>query len=481
MLACALVLGGAAFLLRRLGPAAGERDFFTASGALPAWAVALSFAASEASAMTVLGVPAAAFREDWRYLQFFAGSAAARVAIALWLLPTLRAGGALTAFAWLEGRFGPGTRRWAGGAFVSARFLLTAVRLMAAAAALSVVAGAPPAAWLAVLAVFAAGAAAWGGLRGAAYLGAAQTAFLIAGGAVLALYAGVVLEGGPFEALRAADTAHKLAVWRFWPEGGLLRGMFVDRAWAPAALAGGLVGSMAAFAGDQEMMQGALHAPGDAGRRGLIGSAFAALTLLVVYLGLGSALWAYYDHNTALALPDAPESILPHFAVQNAGRWASQLVAALLVAAVMDLPLVGLAAVLLDDLGLRGRFAQPEDSPVPARAAAAASAVLIALAAAAAFGRPGFSAFAARFATAAYAPVLGLVLYGRFGPRRASAGAVPALATATLFALVLLTLEARSASPKGWHWAPLLTAAAAAGLTHFLARGEAVSSHSRRA
>lgn len=470
MLACALVFGGLAALLRFVGPARGEKDFLTAGGNLPAWAVALSFAASEASAMTVLGVPAAAFREDWRYLQFFAGSAAARVIVALWLLPAMRAGGG-TAFSWLEGACGLGARRWAAGAFVSARLVMTAVRLMAAAAALSVVAGAPPAAWIVLLAAFAAWTAAWGGLRGAAFLGSAQTTFLLLGGSVLAVYAGLVLEGGPLEALRAADTGHKLTVWRFWPEGGFVKGLFFDRAWAPVAFAGGLVGSMAVFAGDQEMMQGALHARGDSGRRGLIGSVFAALGLLVVYLGLGSALWAYYDHNTALALPDAADSILPHFAVQNAGRWAGQLLAALLVVAVIDLPFVGLGAVLVDDLGLRRHFNAPADSLRPVQAAVAGAAFIVALAAAAAFGQPAFSAFAARFGTAAYAPVLGLILYARFGPRAAATSALPALAAATLFALVLIVLEARSQSPLGWHWAPLLTAAAAAGLTHLFAQG----------
>lgn len=471
MLACAAALAGLALVLRRAGPARGERDFLTGGGDFPPWAVALAFAASEASAMTVLGVPAAAYREDWRYLQFFAGSAAARVFVALWLLPAMRVDGAPTAYAWLGARYGLGARRWAAGAFVSARVVMSAVRLMAAAAALSVVVGAPPAVWIALLAACAAAAAAWGGLRGAVYLGAAQAAFLIFGGAVLALYVGLVMEGGPFEALRAADTAHKLAVWRWWPEGGFFKAVLFDRVWAPAALAGGLVGSMAAFAGDQDMMQGALHAKGDAGRRGLIGSVFAALALLLVYLGLGSALWAYYDHNTALALPSGAESILPHFAVQNAGRWAGQLLGALLVVAVVDLPLVALAAVLWDDLGLRARFPETADSQRAVQGLAMAGAFVIALAAAAAFGRPAFSAFAARFGTAAFAPVLGSILYARFGPRRGARAAVPALAAATLFALVLLVLEARAASPIGWHWAPLAAALAAAGLTHLLAQG----------
>src|SRR5687767_12577782 len=68
----------------------GERstkDFFLARRSIPWWAVCLSFVATEISAMTVVGVPATAFRENWQYAQFFIGSAASRIVIAYLFIP----------------------------------------------------------------------------------------------------------------------------------------------------------------------------------------------------------------------------------------------------------------------------------------------------------------------------------------------------------------------------------------------------------
>src|SRR3989338_10801835 len=65
------------------------RDFFLGGRRIPWWAAMLSFVATEISAMTIIGVPATTFREDWGYLQFFIGSAGARIPIPFLFLPAL--------------------------------------------------------------------------------------------------------------------------------------------------------------------------------------------------------------------------------------------------------------------------------------------------------------------------------------------------------------------------------------------------------
>jgi Na+/proline symporter len=63
------------------------KDFFLGSRRVP-WIVAcLSFVATEVSALTIVGVPATAFSENWEYLQFFIGSAAARIVVAFLFIP----------------------------------------------------------------------------------------------------------------------------------------------------------------------------------------------------------------------------------------------------------------------------------------------------------------------------------------------------------------------------------------------------------
>ncbi|MBI5597884.1 MAG: hypothetical protein HY928_17500 [Elusimicrobia bacterium] len=460
MFAVFLVLAVLASLLWVLGPAKDERDFFTAGGDLPPWAAALWFAAAEASAMTLLGVSASAFREDWRYLQFFAGSAAARAFLAVVLLPAIRADAGATAYGWLEKRYGPGARRWAAGAFLAARLGVTGVRLMAACATLAALAGGTRAGWIGLVAVSAAGMAAWGGLRAVVFAGAAQALFLIAAGTAFALYAAAGVDGGVLEALRLADAGHRLDVWRWMPDGPFLLGIAFDRSWGPAALAGGFLGSLAAFAADQEMMQAALNAREGDGRRGLLGSVFASFALLVALLGLGAALYAFYEQHTAMALPDRAESILPHFAVQNMSLgWRALLVAALF-AAVVDLPLVGSAAAFLADLRPgRVRLAG-------ARWTVCAAAAACALAAWTFGALPWAAPWAARLGTPAYGPVLGLVLYGVFGPRSASRSALSGLALGTAVCAAAMVLEGIGLLPFGWHWMPLVGAGVTLSWAH---------------
>src|ERR1044071_2464263 len=82
------VLGAALAAMIGVGRWAGRatRDtagYFLAGRRMTAPLAMLSFLATEVSAMTVIGVPAIAFRENWNYLQFFIGSPAARAPLGL--------------------------------------------------------------------------------------------------------------------------------------------------------------------------------------------------------------------------------------------------------------------------------------------------------------------------------------------------------------------------------------------------------------
>ena len=60
-------------------------DFFLGGRKIPSIVACLSFVATEVSALTIVGVPAIAFSENWQYLQFFIGSAASRIVVAFLL------------------------------------------------------------------------------------------------------------------------------------------------------------------------------------------------------------------------------------------------------------------------------------------------------------------------------------------------------------------------------------------------------------
>ena len=62
-------------------------DFFLGRRRVPAVVACLSFVAGEISALTIVGFPATAYSENWEYVQFFIGSAAARIFVAFVFIP----------------------------------------------------------------------------------------------------------------------------------------------------------------------------------------------------------------------------------------------------------------------------------------------------------------------------------------------------------------------------------------------------------
>ena len=103
-----LTLGVGALVSRNQRTAA---DYFLGARELPAWAILLSIVATETSALTVISIPAVAARGDLTFLQLPLGYLIGRIAVAAWLLPGYFKGEQETAYARLESRFGPPTRR----------------------------------------------------------------------------------------------------------------------------------------------------------------------------------------------------------------------------------------------------------------------------------------------------------------------------------------------------------------------------------
>src|SRR5438445_10989695 len=79
----ALIAIGGAFSREQRGTA----DFFLARRRIPWWAACLSFPATEIRAVTIIAVPATAYRENWEYAPFFVGSSLAKFAVACLFIP----------------------------------------------------------------------------------------------------------------------------------------------------------------------------------------------------------------------------------------------------------------------------------------------------------------------------------------------------------------------------------------------------------
>ena len=63
------------------------RDYFLGSKNIPWWGIGLSIVAAETSALTVIGVPGQAYRDDLGFIQMIIGYVIARIILAVVMVP----------------------------------------------------------------------------------------------------------------------------------------------------------------------------------------------------------------------------------------------------------------------------------------------------------------------------------------------------------------------------------------------------------
>jgi SSS family transporter len=298
-------------------------DYFLGARDLPAWAVLLSIVATETSALTVISLPGIGARGNLTFLQLSFGYVVGRIIVAYWLLPGYFDGRQETAYQRLETRFGPNVRRLLSAVFLVTRFLGDGVRIFAGAIPLSLLTG-----WSVPASIVAMGAITLlytyaGGLSAVVWADVLQLGVYVAGG-VGALWVAWSLGGGAGTALAAAAEAGKLQL--------------IDlHLSAPFSLFGGLIGgallSAASHGTDHLIVQRLLATRSlvDA-RRALIGSGALVVLQFLLFLLVGSAIWA------AGLAPEGmiADEIFPRFVLTQLPAGLSGLVAAGILAAAMS-------------------------------------------------------------------------------------------------------------------------------------------------
>ena len=321
LLYCAVSLGVGLWVARRQRTAG---DYFLGARNLPAWAILLSIVATETSAVTVISIPGTGARGDLAFLQLVLGFIVGRAAVAIWLLPGYFRGDQETAYARLESRFGPGTRRLMSAIFLVTRFLGDGVRVFASAIPLALVT-----AWSAPVSIGVIGIVTmvytwFGGFKAVVWADVFQLGVYVAGG-IATLVVACSLAGGAEAVLAAAREAGKLHVVN--PTLSLT---------TTYTLLGGLVGgamlSAASHGTDQLIVQRLLATRSlrDA-RIALVGSGLAVFGQFLLFLLVGTAIWA-----TRLVPDSVPsDQIFPGFVLAHLPTGLAGLVVAGILAAAM--------------------------------------------------------------------------------------------------------------------------------------------------
>ncbi len=300
-------------------------DYFLGARNLPAWSVMLSIVAAETSALTVISVPGIGARGDLTFLQLPIGYLFGRIGVAIWLLPGYFRGEQETAYARLETRFGPPTRRMLSLVFLITRFLADGVRVFAGAIPLALLTG-----WTVPTAIVVLGAITlvytWlGGIKAVIWADVIQLCVYVTGG-VAALLIAIHLAGGPGHAWSLASGAGKLRVFDFHLS-----------LTAPYTFLGGLIGgallSAASHGTDQLIVQRLLSTRSlrDA-RVAIIGSGVLVILQFLLFLLVGVALWASQNAPAGVG----PDQLFSEFVLHHLPVGLSGLVIAGILAAAMS-------------------------------------------------------------------------------------------------------------------------------------------------
>lgn len=284
-------------------------DFFLGKRSIPWWAVMLSIMATEASALTFIGVPADAFRSDYAYLQFAIGTILARFGIAYLFLPAFYRHNVTTIYEYLQKRFGTGTQDTATLFFFVTRLLASGVRLLGASIAVAVVTGWPLEACIALAALIAIIYTTFGGIKAVVYTDVLQIVIFF-GGAVVAMwyllqqipggFAGVREIAAPLQKMRIFDLNVDFNNSRFLVV-GIINGFFM---------------TFAALGTDHDLTQRMLTCKNHKeSQRAIIWTGFIDVPIVLTFLFIGTLLFGYYQQNPDPNMPENIDHIFPYYIV----------------------------------------------------------------------------------------------------------------------------------------------------------------------
>src|SRR2546422_8129055 len=301
-----------------------------------------------------------------------------------------------------------------------------------------------------------------GGVKAVVWTNVFQAVMFLVAGAVTLGFLVSRIDGGAGAVLHTAYEAGRLNVINWGPAPGapeFWSRIFTNPNIVWVAVLNGLIGSMAAFGTDHDLMQRLLTVETRRESQMTLSlTPLGTLLTLGIYLSLGTALFTFHAQHPALPLA-RPDEILPHFVQQVMPAVLRGLMLSAIVLASIDSPLGSLAASFVTDiyrpLLVRGR---PERHYLLVSRVSVVAFGLV-LGAIAHF----FSAFdkilwlAFKIAGVTFGSLLGVFLLGLLSRRRVADGAnVLAMILMALVNLALLLLSEKHVLEFAWSWLVIL-------------------------
>ena len=346
-----IVLLGASFYNRK----ATADDFTSAGRSLPGWVVGMSIFSTYVSSISYLGYPGKAYDADWNAFVFSLSIPIASWAAAKWFVPFYRQQTSVSAYSFLEKRFGLWARWYASACYLLTQIARIGTIVYLLALPMNLLLG-----WDIRVVIIATSLAIMaysmlGGVKGVIWADAIQ-GFIMIGGALVCL---AILwwsyPGGPVESVRLAWDAGKFSLGSF-----SLTTLGESTFWV--CLVYGIFTNLQNYGIDQNYVQRYHAAKSDREARfsALFGG-YLFIPVSAVFFLIGTALWSYYQTTPAPAGLKGDE-VFPFFIVNVLPTGLTGLLVASIFAAGMSTVSTSItsgATVVLSDFWRRMRHPSP--------------------------------------------------------------------------------------------------------------------------
>ena len=324
------VLFGASFFFKNRT----SGQFTSGGGQLPAWVVGMSIFATFVSSISFLALPGNAYMTNWNAFVFSFSIPVAAILAVKFFVPLYRGLGSISAYNYLEKRFGAWARIYASACYLLTQLMRTGAILLLLALPLNALFG-----WNIKIIIVITGIAVtfysmMGGIRAVVWTDAIQGIVLISGAIVSALVISYSMPEGPSQVFEIASANNKFSLGSF--------GTSISESTFWVILIYGLFINLQNYGIDQNFVQRYMATSSD--RKAKSSALFGALLYLPVsalFFYIGTALYSYYSAQpdllpAELHQPGTGDKVFPHFIVNGLPSGITGLLIAAIFAAGMS-------------------------------------------------------------------------------------------------------------------------------------------------
>ncbi len=323
-------------------------DYFLAARSVPGWVVAFSILGTICGSATFVGHPGNVFHDNMFLIPAHLVPLIVMLLLARRIVVFYRHNVRMTAYEYLEQRFGYPARAYGAATFLVSRVADVSVTYYFLALATAVLTGWGVTGVILILGAITVLYTLVGGIQAVVWTDVVQGIFLVGGGLLCILLILFGSDAAPSQILAAAWEGGKFEIDRWQWDAAQ------NNQWL--LILGSIVAWLQSFCCNQHNVQRYLLARSDREAvRGAVMGAGACVPVWLLFMLLGALLWSYYQFSAEVVPPEVmavKDRIVPHFVSTQFPAGLKGMVLAALIAAAMsslDSDLNSLATVVVND------------------------------------------------------------------------------------------------------------------------------------